>query len=242
MQKLLLGIEKHLKNLKKFAINYLQGLLDKYGKHYPRKTQFQAIQQINMRAIETRTIKVGFDPDTGFVGTKVGGDNLFECTNFDKLLLCFKDGTYTVINVPEKQYVHHEGNKVVYVGVADKKTVMRAIYKDPKRHLFYAKRFIIDKFMLEKTYRYYEEGMELVFLTTQPDISVEMLYMPSLKQRVTKAPFDLDSVLIKGVGAKGNRMSSKEIKKVTVLKKTSAAPATPAAPAAAAAAAAKEAK
>ena len=29
-----------------------------------------------MRAIETRTIKVGFDPATGFVGTKVAGDNV----------------------------------------------------------------------------------------------------------------------------------------------------------------------
>ena len=95
----------------------------------------------------------------------------FECTNFDKLLLMFKDGTYTVINIPEKQYVHHEGNKVVYVGVADKKTVISVVYKDPKTHLCYAKRFIVSKFILEKTYRYFEEGMELLYLTTQPHAS-----------------------------------------------------------------------
>ena len=39
----------------------------------------------------------------------------------------FKDGTYTVINIPEKQYVHHEGNKVVYVGVADKNSVLSVL-------------------------------------------------------------------------------------------------------------------
>lgn len=217
-KKLLQGVEKNLKNIKKFAVGYLEGLLDKYGKDFPRKTMLQEIQQVNMRAIETRTIKVGFDPESGFVGTKVGGDNVFECTNFDKLLLFFKDGTYTVINIPEKQYVHHEGNKVVYVGVADKKSVLSAIYKDPKRHFCYVKRFIVSKFILDKTYHYIEDDMELVFLTSQPNVSVELQFIPKVKQKTTKATFEIDSVLVKGVTAKGIRMSNKEIKKVVVIK------------------------
>lgn len=217
-QKLLQGIEKHLKAIKKYTAAYLQGLIDKYGKEFPRRTQVKAIQQIDMRAIETRTIKVGFDPEAGFVGTKVGGDNVFECTNFDKLLLFFKDGTYTVINIPEKQYVHHEGNKVVYVGVADKKTVLGAIYKDSKKHLCFAKRFIIGSFILDKTYRYFEEGMDLVFLTSQPNVVVEMQYIPKLKQRVLKENYALDSTLVKGVTARGTRMSKREVKKVLLVK------------------------
>lgn len=216
---LLLTIEKNLKNIKKFSIGYIEKLLAKYGKDFPRKTQLKAIQQVDLRSIETRKVKVGFDPETGFVGTKVSGDNVFECTNFDKLLLLFKDGTYTVVNIPEKQYVHHEGNKVVYVGAADKATVISAIYKDPKLHLFYAKRFIIDKFMLEKTYQYIHDGMDLVFLTTLPKVAVEMLYIPKANQKVAKGVFELDSVLVKGVSAKGIRMSSKEIKKVTPMKR-----------------------
>lgn len=220
IKKQLQGIEKNLKNIKKFTVGYLERLLDKYGKDFSRKTMLQQIQQVNMRAIETRTIKVGFDPDSGFVGTKVGGENVFECTNFDKLLLFFKDGTYTVINIPEKQYVHHEGNKVVYVGVADKKSVLGAIYKDPKRHLFYAKRFIVSKFILDKTYRYIEEGMELVFLTTQSHVCIELQYLPKVNQKVTKGSFELDHVLVKGVTAKGVRMSAKEIKKVVMMKNT----------------------
>ncbi|HEV8053120.1 MAG TPA: DNA topoisomerase IV subunit A [Parachlamydiaceae bacterium] len=222
--KVLLGIEKNLKNIKKFTVSYLEELLDKYGKDFPRKTSIQQIEQVDMRAIKTRAIKVGFDPESGFVGTKVGGDNILECTNFDKLLVFFKDGTYTVINVPEKQYVHHEGNKVVYVGVADKKSVLSAIYKDPKRHICFVKRFIVSQFILDKTYRYIEEGMELVFLTTQSNIKVELQYIPKVKQKATKAIFEIDSALVKGVSAKGTRMSTKEIKKVVVLK-NSAVPA-----------------
>lgn len=218
-QKLLQTVEKHLKNIKKFSANYLRGLIEKYGKDFPRMTQFQTIEQVNLRAIETRTIKVGFDPDSGFVGTKVTGDNVFECTNYDKLLLFFKDGTYTVINIPEKQYVHHEGNKVVYVGVADKKSVICAVYKDPKRHLVFGKRFIVSKFIVDKSYSYIEDGMDLVFLTTQPKTVVELQYIPKVGQKVAKSTFELDKLLVKGVTAKGVRLSNKEVKKVVVLKK-----------------------
>ena len=218
MQKQLIGIEKNLKSIKKFTIGYLQELIDKYGKNFPRKTEVQAIQQIDMRAIETKMIKVGFDSENGFVGTKVGGDNVFECTNFDKLLIFFKDGTYSVINIPEKQYVHHENSKVVYVGVADKKTVVSVVYKDPKKHLCYAKRFVVSQFILDKVYHYIEEGMELVFLTTQPSVVAELQLIPKVNQKVNKIAFALDTCLIKGVSAKGIRMSPKEVKKVVLQK------------------------
>lgn len=217
-QKLLQGIEKDLKGIKKYTVAYIRGLLTKYRKEFVRKTQIQEIQQLDMRAIATRTIKVGFDPATGFVGTKVGGDNVFECTNFDKLLLFFKDGTYTVINVPEKQYVHHEGNKVVYVGAADKKTIIRAVYKDPKSHICFAKRFIVKQFILEKTYNYIEEGMELMFLTTQPDVTLELQYIPKVNKKINNTTFELDKTLVKGYTAKGVRMSTKEVKKVVPIK------------------------
>ena len=63
---------------------------------------------------------------SGFVGTKVSGPVQFACTNFDKLLIFHKDGTYKVINIPEKQYFE----KAVWVGVADKKTVINVVYKN----------------------------------------------------------------------------------------------------------------
>lgn len=213
-------IEKDLKNIKKFTISYIKGLLAKYGKDYPRRTQIQAIQQIDIREVAKRTIKVGFDPATGFVGTKVTGDNVFECTNYDKLLLMFKDGTYQVINIPEKQYVHHEGNKVVYAGVADKKTVINVAYKDPKSHYGFAKRFIITQFILDKVYRYFEEGMDLLFITTQINPMLELQFIPKVKQKVAKVEFEFRNLLVKGVSAKGIRMSNREIKKVVILKVT----------------------
>lgn len=216
-------VEKELKNIVKVSIRYLQSMIKKYGKEFNRKTEIQEIQHVDLKAIETRQIKVGFDPSTGFVGTKVPSDYLIECTNFDKLLIFFQDGTYTVINIPEKQYVHHHDNKVIYVGVADKKTVVNVVYKDPETKYCYAKRFVVEKFILDKVYRYLDEGMKLEAMTTQPAL-VELQFFPKPKQRLDRITFALDQVLVKGVTAKGVRMANREVKKVSLLK-TDEAPA-----------------
>jgi topoisomerase-4 subunit A len=215
-EKELAGIEKHLKSIKKYAIAYLKGLLQKYGKEYVRKTQVQELHQVNLRAIETRTVKVGFDSASGFVGTKVTGNHSLECTNFDKLLIFYDDGTYVVINVPEKQYVTKEKCKIVYVGVADKKTPLTVVYKDPKTHICCGKRFIVSKYMVDKPYRYFDEGQSLILITTQPDVTVELQYIPKVNQKISKTTVELASLRIKGVSSNGNRLSSKGIKKVCI--------------------------
>lgn len=217
-RELLQRVEKDLKQIKKFTIQYLKQLMAKHGKGYPRKTQVQEIEQLDMRAIETRAVKVGFDPATGFVGTKVTGPHTFECTNFDKILLMYKDGTYTVTNIPEKQYVHQDDKEVVYAGVADKKTVINTVYKDSKTHFFFVKRFIVEKFLVDKSYRYFDEGMKLEFLTTQPNVVVELQFIPKVKQKQTKTQLNLDKFLVKGVTAKGTRMAPKPVKKVVIVK------------------------
>lgn len=208
-------VEKDLKNMKKVTIAYLRGLIAKYAKDYPRKTQIQALEQIDRRAVATRSVKVGYDPATGFIGTKVASDNPISCTNFDKLLIIYKDGTYTVINIPEKQYIHQDNKKVVYTGAADKQTVMSVVYKDPKTHLCYAKRFVVDKFILEKVYNYFEPGMELMFFSDQPKATLDVQLIPKPKQKVSRIAFDLEQVRVKGVAAQGIRMTNRQVKKMT---------------------------
>lgn len=217
-RKQLAKVEKDLKDIKKFTINYIRGIINKYGKAYPRTTQLQTIQQVDKRAMTLRNVKVGFDPVSGFVGTKVGGNNLFECTNFDKILLMFKDGTYTVINIPEKQYVHHNGNKVVYAGIADKKTLINVAYKNPQTHICFAKRFIITQFILDKIYNYIEEGMELQYISTAEQARVELQLIPKIKQKQSKVIFDFAATTVKSVSSKGIRMDQRPVKKIVLMK------------------------
>lgn len=209
LEESLKGVEKSLRNVKKYTIDYLKKLIEKFGHEYPRKTKVKAIEEIDRRAIETKEVKVGFDLETGFVGTKVTGASQFVCTNFDKMLLFSKDGTYKAINIPEKQYVEH----LLWAGVADKKSVLNLVYKVLKTKQVWVKRFIVDKFILEKTYRYMEEGAELIYFSPE-DTTLELQFASKKKQE-----FHLKEVAVMGAQTKGVRLSNEKVSKVTLASK-----------------------
>ncbi len=213
LEEALAEVEKHLKNVKKFTINYLKKLIEKYGKEFPRRTRIKAIEEIDRRAIETKQIKVGYDPQSGFVGTKISGETQFSCTNFDKLLVFFKDGTYKVINIPEKQYV--EG--AVWVGVADKTTVINVIYKNTETKQAFAKRFIVEKFILDKAYRYIDEEGNLEYISSAVEPELEIQFAPKKGQKLSKIVYPLKEVLVKGAQARGVRIATQEFKSIKVL-------------------------
>ena len=213
LEELLKGIEKNLKNVKKYTIEYLRKVIEKYGQYYPRKTKVKAIEEIDRRAIETKEIKVGFDPQSGFVGTKVSGGSHIACTNFDKLLLFFKDGSYKVTNIPEKQYFEN----ILWVGVADKKTVVNVIYRLKDTSQAWAKRFVVDKFILDKVYRFFDEEADLLYFSTAPEAVVEVLFS-SGKDKGAKLQLALKNVEIKGAHTKGIRIATQKVKKVNSLK------------------------
>ncbi len=211
-------VEKKLGNIKKTTITYLKELLKTHGKAYPRRTQLEEIAKLDVRAIKTKNVKVGYDVKTGFLGTKVVSDTFFECTNFDKVLVIDKQGSYRVINLPEKMYVHTDGSTVAWAGVADKKTLFRAAYIDAKGH-GYAKRFVVDKFIVDREYEYLPTGSKLQLLTTDENACIEVEFKAKARQRVKKIDFALDEIPIKGAKARGIRINGKEVKKIRRCKK-----------------------
>jgi topoisomerase-4 subunit A len=208
LEEALQGVEKSLRNVKKYAIDHLRKLIEKFGADHPRKTRIKSIEDIDRRAIETKEIKVGFDLKAGFVGTKVSGASHFECTNFDKLLVFCKDGTYKVTQIPEKQYFEN----LVWTGVADKKTVLAVVYKDRQTQQVWAKRFVVDKFILDKSYRYFDENMQLEYISTDSDLVIEL--QPSKGKKQT---FALQEVPLKGVQTRGLRLAKEKVKKIALL-------------------------
>jgi len=205
-------VEKNLKNVKKYAIDHLKKLIAKFGADYPRKTRIKAIEEIDRRAIETKDIKVGFDPESGFIGTKVSGPNQLVCTNFDKLVVFTQEGTYKVISIPEKQYFE----QVAWVGVADKQTVMQVIYKNVETSQVWAKRFIVDKYILDKNYRYIDEKGQLAHLSSDPEARLEIYFSPKAGQTEKKMEFTFSDIPIQGAQTRGVRISPLKVKKVTV--------------------------
>lgn len=208
LQESLQKTEKFLKNVKKYAIDYLKKLIEKYKADFPRKTKFKAIEEIDRRAIETKELKVGFDPATGFIGTKVSGSS-FTCTNFDKLIVFSKDGSYRVINIPEKQYFE----KIAWVGVADKKTLMNVLYKHKSTGFPWAKRFVVDKFILDKEYRFIDEDGELLYISADAK-DLELQFSEKGGKKVKPQVVVFKDIPLKGAQTRGVRIASQRIKKV----------------------------
>lgn len=214
LEETLKEVEKNLKNVKKYTINYLKQLHQKYAAEFPRKTKVKAIEEIDRRAIETKEIKVGYDPESGFVGTKVSGEIQFVCTNFDKLLILQKDGSYKVTAIPEKQYFE----AIAYAGIADKKTVLTVVYKETKSQSIWAKRFIIDKFILDKVYRYFEEGAELQYFSAESESAIELQFATKEAQKKKKQIVSLSEIPVKGAQTRGVRLTKLKVRKVVPVK------------------------
>ncbi len=208
LQETLRTVQQNLKNVKKYTIKHLSDLLKKYGDEFPRRTKVKSIEEIDRRAIETKEIKVGFDPETGFIGTKVTGAEKISCTNFDKLLIFHKNGTYKVVNIPEKQYF--EG--AIWAGVADKKTILNVVYQIKETKLVFAKRFIVEKFILDKLYRYIDDKGELVCISANPKMEVELQFAPNQKKK--RETYPLASLPISGAQTRGNKLSPHKVKKI----------------------------
>lgn len=202
-------VEKDLKNVKKFTIRYIQGLLEKFGKEFPRKTRVKAIEEVDRRAIETKQIKVGFDREKGYIGTKVTGPLQLSCTNFDKLLIFYKDGTYVATNIPEKQFVE----KAAWLAVADKSTIMTALFKNTETQQVWAKRFVVAKFILDKTYQYLPEKSELLYITDQSAPTIELQFVVTARQKVKKEVFSLKDLPVSGAQTRGTKLAPHKVKK-----------------------------
>lgn len=209
-------IEKDLKQMKKVTIQYIKNLIKKYGKLFPRKTEIQTISEIDKRAIDTRKIKVYLDLPGGFLGTKVSAEDFIECTNYDKLLLFYKDGSYQVVNVPEKQFFNQKNKQLIYAGVADKKSIFSAVYREEKNQSIYAKRFIVEKFILDKLYLFLDEGQKLECFTTEQEASFRIELAAKPKQKADAIVTSMKDIPIKGVGSKGVRLTNKEVKKIVL--------------------------
>ncbi len=218
LEKKLSKTRGHLKKLTPYAINYLKSLITRFGERFARKTQIQEIATIDKKAIETKQITVGFDPKTGYIGTKVTGAKEISCTNFDKLLIFYKSGIYKVINIPEKQYVGKEKDTILFAGVADKKTVFNVCYQDKKSGLSFAKRFIVKAFILDKEYAFFDEGCKLQFFSSDVEPKLLIQLLPKARQKVAALQFEFKDVLVKGWQAQGVRISPRPVMEMQGIK------------------------
>ncbi|TVR13281.1 MAG: DNA topoisomerase IV subunit A [Planctomycetota bacterium] len=209
------AVRAKLKQLTKTVIAYLEGILDKYGADFPRRTQITTFEVVDKKAVARAAFKCSYDKSSGFFGTSVRGD-LFamQVSEFDKILLISDDGSYRVIAPEEKFLVP---GKLIWAGVMPESggLVFTVLYRDKQKNAF-AKKVRIERFTRGREYELIKDRAGKLDRLIEGEASgtVHMDFVAAKRQRVTEATFDLEQVDFCGVSARGTRMAPKPVAKV----------------------------
>ncbi len=224
-QKEIRAIEKEIASLRKsltdtvgFTISYLDSLLERYGKFYPRQTEIAAFNEVSVRDIAVANLTVGYHRDSGFMGHAIKAEDekndlSVACSEYDRLLLIFANGIYKVIPVSDKLFV---GQELVWLGKVDKDLIFNIIYRDGAENFVYAKRFGMPKFILDKEYRLFDEHQRsrILLLLEGEDKFARISLMPSGRAKTNVMEISFNDQLIKGPAARGKRVSNRVVRKV----------------------------
>ena len=209
------SLNKSLKDITRYTISYLDKIKDKYGEDFPRRTKVQSFDEIRVQDVAEKQ-KVCWDRKEGFLGLNVkSGSTSFYCSAYDKIVVIRKDGSYQVIRVPEKQFV---GKDAISVEKLNQKTVHNVIYWEGASKVCYAKRFRVEKFILDREYNLFpkKKGAKILHLSQGEGIRLEVSFVPTPRIRKSSDTYNLDDLGIKGIQARGNKVSSKSVQNVKV--------------------------
>ncbi len=220
LEKSIAVIEKHLKDMVLYTMNYIEALLKKYGKRYPRKTKRRQFDEVNARHAALSNLRLAYHRESGFMGHKVKIENkkkdlVLTCSEYDRIMLIFKDGLYKIVNVPDKLFV---GNNLMWMGVVKRDFVFNVIYRSGLDNFTYAKRFKMPKFIIGREYRLFPEHKRSIIQMLalgEKEIRARISLVPSSRARYNSLEIDLDDFLIKGASAKGKRLSNRVVRRVT---------------------------
>ena len=208
IRKRLKEIETTLAAIIPYTIAFLERLVEKHGSEFPRKTEVVSFAKVDVREAANRELELRYDRKTGYLGCEVEGRVLFEVSQYDRVLVMRKDGTYSVTDAPGRLFV---GKELLHCGFVDKNLVFTVIFKERNGHTF-IKRCRIDKFILNRTYGLVPEDCKVLKLTTRLDRKVVLDYKPKPRLRVLRQEFSIAEYPVRGLRAGGIRISTRELK------------------------------
>ncbi len=200
--------KKKLKHLTDYAIDILQNLLKKYGKLFPRKTAIETFSGIDKREVAIANLKLGFDPETGFIGTGVKGSTIWNVSELDRILFFLEDGTYKVIPMQEKFMIK---GKILWCGPSDKEKVYSCVYRDKTNRIAYVKRFAVGGYILDREYNFVPEDSEIMVFLDRENVLLDYWFVRKKNMKTRKGETLLSEISVKGVKAKGIQLCGKKV-------------------------------
>lgn len=211
--------KKALKNLTQTTVTYLEGLIEKYGSRYPRRTRIESFDVVSKREVARQNLRLSYDPESGFFGSEVKGSEYeLQVSEYDKILIVKGDGTYQIVDPPAKHFV---GQKALAILPFDeeKGQVLTYVYRDRER-IAWAKKVHVQGFIRDKEYDLIKgrEGAIDRFWLGEPEETMELHFVPVKRQRKNMDTYDLTGLPITGLAARGKRMAPKPVRRIVKAK------------------------
>lgn len=219
IRKQMKAVKISLKDIIGYTISFIDKILEKYGVHYPRLTELTSFSEVSFRKAALSNLNMIYNRESGFIGTQVKEEDEKEdlsvtCSEYDKLFLIYRNGLYKFIPVGEKFYA---GSDLEWVGIVQKKCIFNIVYKDGAENFGYIKRFKTPSFILEKEYRLFTEHKrsKILFMSFGEGQYTRVNLMPSARARTNNLDISFDDYLIKNAAAKGKRVSTRVVRRVS---------------------------
>ena len=213
-------VKHDLNNLVDYAVAYYENLLKKYGKGRERKTEIKPFETIQIKQVAIANTKLYVNREDGFIGTSIKKDEyLFDCSDFDDIIVFTKRGLMKVVKVGEKTYI---GKDIIHAAVFqknDERTTYNMIYADGKTGISYSKRFNVTGITREKEYDLTkgDDKSKVHYFTVNPNGEAEVVKIvltPGCSARIKEFDFYFEELDIKGRSSMGNQVTKYPVKSV----------------------------
>ena len=202
-------VEKHLKNLTRFAIDYLQRLIDFYSKRFKRKTRLSTAEEIDVRELTANELAIAYDQERGFLGHEVKAEAAFRCSPLDRLLIVWETGRYQMIPPPAKLFVD---KNLVYFGIFNRDKIFTLVYSTPKAT--FLKRFAFGGAIMNRDYNCAQEGAKIRLLTDRQVSEVRLKYRHTKGARSDEQIFQVGDYPVRGPKTRGNQVTKRTVTSV----------------------------
>lgn len=202
-------------HIKEYANTVLDDLKASLPIDSHRKTRIEKFAKVNARNIVTRNLPLRYDTNNGQLGYEIKtGEELFKISEFDKVLVIQKDGSYRVENAPDKLYV---GKGAQYICIADKdelkNTVFTLILQEKDSKILVIKRCTITSFTLSKLYTLVPTNgnFRILKFSTLPNAEIHLTFKSS---RVKDKSVYFSDFLVKNPSSQGTILSRNEVAQI----------------------------
>ncbi len=209
-------VEYNLKHLVEYSVKTLEDIKkDLIAQGHERMTQIADFNTVSIKEVARRDLDLRYDDTTGYIGTGLKtGDEICKVSEYDKILIINKNGSYYTANVGEKEFI---GKDAVYIGLADKNSLenltFTVIYQEKKSGRTMIKRAkFTGGFILNKMYNILPEPEDNVMkkLSTLPNAEVTVTFKGK-GLRVSEQVFLFSDFRVKNAKAGGVMITKKDV-------------------------------